>query len=143
MTRDKQERRKFQHLSVEEREEIAILISKKMSRGEIGRMPGRHRSTVCRELKRNRKKWKKYRAHSAQKISDKRQRISRKKEMLKTPEIRQYVMEKIKLRHSPEQIAGRDTANGILFSTQRRGGHRAYTEKKGVTDSIMKRDKGA
>ncbi len=107
MNKDTTKRQKFQHLTVEEREEIAIGLANGENLSEIARRLGRHRSTVSREIRRNRLQNRKYRGNLAQKICDQRQSKSRKKEILKNDDIRRYVREKLFERCSPEQIAGR------------------------------------
>ncbi len=107
MNKDTTKRQKFQHLTVEEREEIAIGLAREESCSEIARRIGKHRSTVSREVRRNRLQNRKYRANLAQKICDRRQSKSRAKEILKNDDIRQYVREKLLERYSPAQIVGR------------------------------------
>jgi len=111
MENDNTKRRKFQHLDLGQREEIAILLEMGLSRAEIARRLEFHRSTIGREIKRNNpKQYKvKYRGNRAQQRADKRKRDSRQKERLKLPEIKEYVIEKLKDEWSPEQISGKIT----------------------------------
>ncbi|RKY01913.1 MAG: IS30 family transposase [Spirochaetes bacterium] len=99
----------YQHLSIEERENIAIGLELKKSLYEISKELGRHRSTIWREIRRNNAmKYKvKYRAHIAQKRSEDRWKASHKKEWLSDNKVREYVEEKLEEYWSPEQIAGR------------------------------------
>ena len=48
--------KKYGHLTNEERSEIAILLNKKYSLNDIGQALGRDKSTISREIKRNRRK---------------------------------------------------------------------------------------
>src|ERR1051325_3672942 len=94
----------YRRFSLEEREEL----SRRLSRGEnlprIAKCLGRHLSTLCREVSRNAVNAEKYRAVSAD--SKARERRSTKQRKLDLfPVLREYVMAKLALRWSPEQIA--------------------------------------
>ena len=121
------------YLSLQEREEIAILWEKGESQAEIARRIGRHRSTICRELKRNRtvrysgrastlngpvpgargparparRKRVQYRASVAQWKAE--QRARRPKPQLRKlatrPQLHAEVAARLQQRWSPEQIA--------------------------------------
>jgi transposase, IS30 family len=98
----------YKHLSIEERETIQTLYWEKKSVRAIARNLGRPASCVSRELKRNfppeRKVYTPRLAHERAL----RKRTSRgRTDRLKNHTIRSYVIEKLKLRWSPEQIAGR------------------------------------
>jgi IS30 family transposase len=99
----------YRQLGFEEREEIAIGLEKGENKNSIAKQLNRHRSTICRELKRNSPKVREvhYRANRAQIRSDERKRGSHFRERLKTPEIRAYVDSKIRIDWTPEIIAGR------------------------------------
>ena len=100
---------KYQQLTLKDREEIAIGLEKGENYSVIARNLGVNKSTISREIKRNspKKKKVKYRGHRAQKLSDSRKYDSRQKERLKSPELRNYVIDKLMQFYSPEQIAGR------------------------------------
>ena len=99
----------YQHLSINEREEIACLLEKGHTKKEIAAKLKRHPSTIGREISRNGTQIRqtKYRAHRAQaRVADRKQR-SHQKPRLKTNKIKKYVIRKLKHGFSPEQIAGR------------------------------------
>jgi len=100
---------KPEHLSVEEREEIACLLEKGLKKKEIALKIGRSASTISREINRNGTEIRncRYRAHRAQLRSDVRKKLSHQKTRLSDPRVRHYVKMKIKKGFSPEQIAGR------------------------------------
>jgi IS30 family transposase len=94
------------HLTVEEREVIAHMHRAGKTQTQIADRLGRHKSTVSRELRRNRSP-NGYWAAAAQRKAD--QRRSRRPWVAKMerPEVRRYVQERLRQRWSPDQIAGR------------------------------------
>lgn len=99
---------KYQHLSVEEREEVQRGLWRKESIRSIAGRIGRSHSSVVREIKRNKpplcNRYTPRLAHErALQQRKSRGRIKR----LKNDRIRIYVVEHLKKRWSPEQIAGR------------------------------------
>jgi len=91
-------------LTVSDREQIAQFRSQGLSRAEIGRRLGRHRSTIGRELTRN-SDGASYGASSAQhKALARRKHRPRK---LDDERLNSYVRSGLVWRWSPEQIAGR------------------------------------
>lgn len=99
---------RYTHLSCEERDKIAILRAKGISQNRIGQILGRSKSTVSRELTRNRSPvYSVYLPHKAQARAIWRKTKAGKKERLKNSAIRRYVIKKLKSGWSPEQISGR------------------------------------
>ena len=102
-------KRKYHHLTQEEREILAVHYYLRESLENIGKTLGRHKSTLCRELKRNSDITEKrhYSPSFAQKQY--RARVSRahQKMPLKCIEIQTYVERHLKEGWSPEIIAGR------------------------------------
>ena len=100
--------RTYCQLSLRERERLAILRSQGVSINEIARRLQRNKSTVSRELHRNRGVV--YFSHGGG-SADLRARLRRQKasrrERLRNPRIRAYVHSRLRLGWSPEQIAGR------------------------------------
>jgi IS30 family transposase len=99
---------KYKHLSIWEREKIQELLWKKQSIRSIAKELDRPPSSISREIRRNlpeeRYQYTPRLAHERALFKRKcRGRIER----LKTKEIREYVISHLKLRWSPEQIAGR------------------------------------
>lgn len=101
-------RQAFKHFSIEEREYIQQKIWAGWSLRKIAEELGRSHSSISREIAKNtpreRKRYTPRLAQTQAKLVN-RQRATR--ERLKTTEIKTYVLEKLKLRWSPEQIAGR------------------------------------
>ncbi len=97
--------RTFNHLTQEERYHIYIMRKKKASLGEIANDIGRSKSTISRELRRNKGKCG-YRHRQAQIKAQ--QRHADKAKAIKLDEaMKQTITPLIKEKWSPEQISGR------------------------------------
>lgn len=98
----------YKHLSIHERDLLAVLRGEGRSLREIAKKLGRSPATVSRELQRNvppiRRGY--YLAHKAQSRSDDRNRQSRTRRRLKDTRIRRRVAPRIRKGWSPELIAG-------------------------------------
>jgi len=98
---------KYKHLSSEERDKIAVLRARGCSYGSIARAIDRDKTTVFRELNRNRSPvYNVYLPHKADTRAKDRKSGSGKRPRLKNRIIRRYVIAKLKLGWSPEQISG-------------------------------------
>jgi IS30 family transposase len=62
------------HLTIEEREKIRCGREKGITLTEIARMLGRHKSTISREVRRNRLGRNPYQAHTAQQLYQQRRK---------------------------------------------------------------------
>jgi IS30 family transposase len=99
---------KYKHLSSEERDKIAVLRAKGLSCVVIAGAITREKSTVFRELYRNRSPvYNVYLPHKADARARDRKCNSGKRPRLKSPMIKRYVTAKLKLGWSMEQISGR------------------------------------
>jgi IS30 family transposase len=98
----------YKHLSQEEREIIANLLSGGSSLGDIAKAVGRNKGTISRELKRNcppeRRRYVPCRAHAR---ACERKTSANTHERLKNVLVRQYVKDGLAEGWSPEQISGR------------------------------------
>ena len=101
--------KKYKQLTLEQRYQISALLKAGQSQVEIARIIGRHKSTLSRELKRNRSR-RGYRPQFAHGRA--RERIEGKAKTRITAETWQEVEEKINQQWSPEQIAGRLALEG-------------------------------
>jgi len=105
--------RKYQQLTLEEREIIYGMLSQGKTLRSIGKKLGRSHTSISRELRRNIKYGNEYfkneyRPCKAQQLAEKRTRKQRYKAPLKSPEIFLYVRKHLrKDGWSPETIAGR------------------------------------
>ena len=99
---------KYKNLSVAERLEIGILWSKGYSSRSIAKILGRSPNTISYELRRNRV-WGEYDPKKAQAKSWLRKRMRRLQWMKieEQPELKQYIIEKLKLKWNPDEISGR------------------------------------
>lgn len=103
------------HLSIEEREEIQQGLWNKESVRSIAKRLGRSHSTIVREINRNRRPadQRRYMPRTAETQAQTNRKKRGREERLKTPEIRQYVVQHLKEGWSPEQIAGRMKREGV------------------------------
>ena len=107
----------YSQLAIEEREQIALLRVQKKSIREISRILGRHHTSISRELKRNRySSQKAYRPYRASVKARLRKSYAARRMRLKNKVIVRYVVQKLKLGWSPEQISGRIQTNYPKFS---------------------------
>jgi len=99
----------WQPLSAEEREMITVGLRNGESQSAIARSLGRHKSTICNELKRNSSPvYGSYSGVQAQKRADERKRKSHVRERIADERIRAYIEQKLsKAVWTPERIAGR------------------------------------
>lgn len=94
----------YKQLTDEERYTIAALLSLKMPQSYIARYLGRHRSTISREIERNKSNDGKYSAEKACSRTKTRRRESRRKWYFKDDQL-QLIISLIRLDWSPEQIS--------------------------------------
>src|SRR3989344_8755779 len=99
---------KFQQLTIDERETIQEGLWNRISVREIARKLGRSLSSISREINKN-LPWGylRYSPRLAHTRAVMRRRERGKRLRLKHEFIRQYVLAKLKLRWSPEQISGK------------------------------------
>ena len=97
----------YTHFTTEEREKSRVFKEQGLSIREIARILNRSPSSVSRELRRNCYADGSYAAHHADKLYRKRRKNCGRKPILDNGPARDYVLEKMNLRWSPEQIAGR------------------------------------
>ena len=127
------------HLSLYEREQLAIWRVKGISFREIGKKLGRHHTTLSREWGQRAKWGKQYSPCSAQKQAEKVAVEQRTKAPLKNPQIFLYVRQKLRdKRWSPETIAGRlpidyphesihfDTIYRYIYNSKKTRGMKLY-----------------
>lgn len=103
--RPKGRRRRAEHLTVEEREEISRGLAAGESMRTIARWLGRSPSTVCREVNRNGGR-RRYRAQAADRSADRRACRPKRSKLASDPLLRLLVQAKLAQWWSPEQIAG-------------------------------------
>jgi transposase, IS30 family len=130
----------YTQLTCEQRYQIYALLKAELKQTEIANIVGCHKSTICRELQRNRGQ-KGYRPHQAQMLARKRQRRCHQ------PRIPTQTWQRVEalLRHdwSPEQITGRfklerqasvspERIYQYVYADKRRGGtlHRHLRSQK-------------
>jgi len=94
------------HLTLEEREIIAHMHRAGKMQTQITERVGRSKSTISRELRRNRSR-NGYWAVAAQRKAQRRRSERPWVAKLQQPEVRRYVQERLRQRWSPDQIAGR------------------------------------
>ncbi len=98
-------------LNLRERRAIEDMLNAKVPVSKIATEIGRHRSTVHREIKRNRyyddelPNLNSYYGMTAQKSAT--QRRSRRRKLVRFADLRQHVIKQLEIGWSPEQIAGR------------------------------------
>jgi IS30 family transposase len=100
--------RRYGQLSLEERDRITEMLAEGASLRAIAAALGRSPATISREVKRNcSPSYKLYLSHRAHERAARRKKESGKRPRLKDERTAAYVLEKLALDWSPEQIAGR------------------------------------
>lgn len=102
---------KYHRLTKEERYQIYALKKEGLSQSAIARNIGKDKSTISRELRRN-KGQKGYRPKQAHTFAEQRESSKPKHQRLGEKQIK-YIEEKIKLKWSPEQISGKMKIKGM------------------------------
>src|SRR3712207_2240620 len=102
--------RSYRHLDLDQRRTLFRLVEARRPVGEIAEWLGRHRSTIYRELGRNRfrdgdRGFRGYLPLTAQDLADRRRRRCRK--LADDDGLRAHVVERLEAGWSPQQIAGR------------------------------------
>jgi len=98
--------KKYTQLTSEERDIISVLRARGKKPSEIARILGRNKSTVCRELKRNKSStYNVYLSHRAHERAVKRKCEAAQRPRLKNKVIMDYVVKKLHLGWTPEQIS--------------------------------------
>lgn len=99
----------YKHLTIHDRDLIAVLRSQGQTYDQIATALGRDKSTISRELRRNAPPVRTgyYLAHRANARARERATCSRTHKRLRNKKVRHYVMRKIRMGWSPELIAGR------------------------------------
>ena len=102
-------KKKYTHLTQEEREQLSVLHARQTTVSEIARILGRSKSTISRELNRPTSRF--FRGAYLGETSGKNYSVKwsqcHKKARLKNPTIEKYVLRKLKQYWAPERIAGR------------------------------------
>lgn len=103
------EKERYRQINQKERDRIFLLLKDGKDQKEIAGALGRDKSTISRELSRNRhKRFDIYLSDTAGRKADRRKSSGRKKCYVdKDPVLRQCILDKLKLGWSPEQIAGK------------------------------------
>ena len=103
----------MKHLTKEQRYTISVMLQKGYSQKEIAKAIDKDKSTISREIKRNRDKRNGvYKANLAQKKYEQRQKEKPKK-IYFTEEVKRYVDSKLSEDYSPEQIYNRAKLEGV------------------------------
>lgn len=98
----------YSHLSSEERRVIFHCFNYGLSRAEIGRRLGRHRSTISREIKRGARRYgPRYDGIYAQEQAVKNRRKARHRRRISNTQLVAYVQKRLQAYWPPEAIAGR------------------------------------
>lgn len=98
----------YKHFTIEEREKIQYGLWEKRSIRAIAKDLSRSPSSVAREIRRNKPpERQRYTPRVAHERAVRKRRSRGRKNRLKNDRIRQYVIDRLKHRWSPEQVAGR------------------------------------
>jgi transposase, IS30 family len=99
----------YRHITPDQRNELSALKRTKIKQKEIAQVLGKNRTTIHRELKRNKNDDGKYEARTAKlKTRERRIKANQRFRKIETNKwLRAYIIRKIKKYWSPEQIAGR------------------------------------
>jgi transposase, IS30 family len=101
------------HLTLTQRYEIDCLLRQNFSQTQIAEAIGKHKSVICREIRRNAdQRNKTYKADLAQKKAEQRQEEKPKKIYFTAP-VKAFVEDWLRQDYSPEQIVGTAARKGV------------------------------
>ncbi|MDV3777588.1 IS30 family transposase [Elizabethkingia anophelis] len=123
----------YNQLTAEQRIIISFLLKKDKSQNYIAKELGVHPSTICRELKRNKTSKGRYNYNLAQSFTEDR-KVSKKRYMRLTEDVKLFIERKIKKRWSPEQITGYCRVNSIPMVSHERIYQYVYQDKQNGGD---------
>jgi len=111
--------KKYRHLTLEEREEIAIGLENGMKQCAIAVMLGRAPSSISREIKRNRSTIgvRRYRVSWAQCQANNRKKQSHKRKRIPEKRLRRFICKWLKNGYSPEIIAHKASEENSRWKT--------------------------
>jgi len=96
----------YKHLTLSDREVIKKLVKNDYSYEKIAKLLGVHKSTVSRELARNRGPyW--YQSYQAHELCCQRRKQSKKRKIDASPELKDYIIDHLEDSWSPDIISGR------------------------------------
>jgi IS30 family transposase len=133
--------KKYSHLSIEEREEIAIALELGMKQCEIATIISRSASTVSRELKRNSSSINivRYRANRAQLRYEKRKKENSRRKRIPNKKLKRYISKMIKKGYSPEIVAFKASNKNSRWKTNHETIYQwIYAERKDLILFLVK-----
>src|SRR3990167_10712208 len=95
----------YTHFSRDDRVKLAVLLRAKTQREEIGRILNKDPVSIWREIKRNSRNG--IYLQSVARKKAKKRKVHRERKIENDEHLKKYILEKLKLYWSPEQIAGR------------------------------------
>ena len=102
----------YRHITSEQRNELSVLLRANVKKKKIAKLLNKNRTTIWREMKRNKINDKYYAGKAKRLVKKKRIKAnSRFKKIENDKELRKYIIRKLKRYWSPEQISGRLKAN--------------------------------
>ena len=101
-----EKQKKYSHLSLAEREEIAIGLENGLKQCEIAHLLNRCPSTISREIRRNNPAINRvrYRANRAQLKSDDRKKVKSKRQIIPNKRLKRFIIKNLKVGYSPQII---------------------------------------
>lgn len=94
-------------LTLYDRQKLQYYLRTKLSLRKLAVTMRKDHTVLSREIRRNGGSRMKYRADTAQEISDKRRHQKRRGKLVKHPKLKEFVVNHLKAEWSPEEIAGR------------------------------------
>jgi len=130
-------------ITIEQRFKIQSWLEIGLSQSEIGRRLGKHQSSISNELKLNSFASGHYQARHADKLSRQRRKDGRRqtKKLVKDKKLRRAVINRLRGKDSPEQIAGKRKRNGKNYVVHETIYQYLYVERKDLIP-LLRQKKG-
>lgn len=125
------------HITAEQRYTISVMKQQNHSQTAIALVIGKHKSVVCRELKRNCDMRNKTYKHDLAQKKYEAGLASKPKKIKLTVSVSEYIKEKLALKYSPEQIAGSAKKEGVACVSHERIYQYIWADKKKKGNSIF------